>query len=330
VIRNGQAQPFLHSDKLRPMQPTLVAIDFETANEQRASACAIGLSWVEGGRVVRTEEHLIRPPELRFTPFTIAVHGIRPEDVADAPEFPEVWARLLPQLRGATLIAHNASFDMGVLQAMLAWYGEDVPDHAYLCTLVTARRVWPHLDRHKLNHLAWTFGITLDHHKAGSDARACAEIALHAMRETGTDRPEALAAGLGLTLGRIGPGGAISCKAWGDAPARGSTRARPLPQVLRDPALVGQTIAFTGALQSLSRGEAETLAAMAGLTPHRSVTRGTDILVVGRTRDSTKLRTARNRQMLDGRPRLLGEAEFRTLLGLPPICQAGSPPTPAT
>ncbi|MFM2044366.1 MAG: hypothetical protein RLY86_2942, partial [Pseudomonadota bacterium] len=72
----------------------LVAIDFETANEQRASACAIGVSRVEGGRVVWTREVLIRPPELRFTPFTIAVHGIRPEHVAHAPEFPEVWAAL--------------------------------------------------------------------------------------------------------------------------------------------------------------------------------------------------------------------------------------------
>ena len=47
---------------------TVVALDFETANERRDSACAIGLAWIEGGRVVRRASRLIRPPELRFAP----------------------------------------------------------------------------------------------------------------------------------------------------------------------------------------------------------------------------------------------------------------------
>ncbi|HOP20636.1 MAG TPA: hypothetical protein PK585_11175, partial [Amphiplicatus sp.] len=67
-----------------------IAIDFETANEQRGSACSVGLAWIEGGDVVRVEERLIRPRDMRFSGFNIAIHGIRPEDVANSPEFPEV------------------------------------------------------------------------------------------------------------------------------------------------------------------------------------------------------------------------------------------------
>lgn len=75
-----------------------VAIDFETANESRTSACSIGVAWIEDGRVVETEEHLIRPREMRFNPFNTAVHGLRAEDVAGAPEFPEVWHRFARRL----------------------------------------------------------------------------------------------------------------------------------------------------------------------------------------------------------------------------------------
>jgi len=195
-----------------------VAIDFETANEQRASACAIGLSWAEDGRVVRTEEYLIRPPELRFTPFTIAVHGIRPEDVAHRPEFPDLWDRLAPDLAGCLLLAHNASFDMSVLLATLKTYQLDIPEHDTLCTLVTARRVWPALPRHKLNHLAAELAIPLDHHRAGSDARACAEIALAAARQMEAADLAELVSLLGIGLGRIHAGGHIACRARARAP----------------------------------------------------------------------------------------------------------------
>ena len=57
---------------------TIIAIDFETANERRDSACVVGLAWIEGDAVIRRESHLMRPPKLRFSPGNIRVHGIRP------------------------------------------------------------------------------------------------------------------------------------------------------------------------------------------------------------------------------------------------------------
>ena len=63
-----------------------IAIDFETANEQRSSACSVGLAWIEDGQVVRVEERFIRPKTMRFSSFNIAIHGIRPEHVEDAGE----------------------------------------------------------------------------------------------------------------------------------------------------------------------------------------------------------------------------------------------------
>ncbi len=53
-----------------------VAIDFETANYDRSSACAVGLAIVRDGRVVQTLKTLIRPPT-RFFLFT-DLHNISP------------------------------------------------------------------------------------------------------------------------------------------------------------------------------------------------------------------------------------------------------------
>lgn len=196
-----------------------VAIDFETANETRTSACSIGVAWIEGGRVVATEEHLIRPREMRFSPFNISIHGIRPEDVAGAPEFPAVWDRIAARVEGRLVLAHNASFDLSVLRHTLDSYGLAWPDCSYLCTVALSRRVWPDLRGHKLNLLADFLGIGLDHHRAGSDAEACGRIALAAARTLGLDTLDRVAAASGLVPGRLMAGAYTPCKG-GNPPRR--------------------------------------------------------------------------------------------------------------
>lgn len=198
----------------------VVAIDFETANESRTSACALGVAWIEGGRVVATEEHLIRPREMRFLPMNTAIHGIRPEDVEDAPEFPAVWSTLAPRVEGALLLAHNASFDLSVLRHTLADYGLGHPSCAYLCTVIVARRAWPALERHRLNTLADHLGLMLDHHRAGSDAEACGRIALAAAKALGAGGVADIPSVTGIEPGRLTPDGYSACRAGNRAAAR--------------------------------------------------------------------------------------------------------------
>ncbi|MDR3514827.1 MAG: 3'-5' exonuclease [Azospirillaceae bacterium] len=180
-----------------------VAIDFETANETRVSACAIGVAWIDGGCVGRVVERLIRPHELRFSPFCVQIHGIQPDDVAAMPSFPEVWNDVAPRDPDTVILAHNAAFDVSVLRASLDLYGLPWPDVPFLCTVKIARRVWPDLPNHRLSTVADYLGVELDHHQAGSDAHACARIALAAMAATGVADLHALAAAVGLRPGRI-------------------------------------------------------------------------------------------------------------------------------
>jgi len=162
-----------------------IAIDFETANEERLSACAIWLAWIENDAVVRREHRLIRPKEMRFNPHNIRVHGIRPEDVCDKPEFPEVLSEFLPDISGALILAHNAAFDIDVLCDTLREYRQLFPEFGYYCTMDISRRLWPELSSVSLDSVARHFGIKFQHHDPAEDEFACAEIAIVAAKDLG-------------------------------------------------------------------------------------------------------------------------------------------------
>lgn len=159
----------------------LLAIDFETANGYRDSACALGLVAVEHGRIVAERAFLVRPPSRWFT-FS-DLHGITWEKVAHAPSFAELWPTLRPWFeRADRLLAHNAAFDAAVLRACCERYGIVPPERPFLCTLRLVRRAWG-LRPANLAHVCRHFGFPLEHHDALSDARACALIALRALAE---------------------------------------------------------------------------------------------------------------------------------------------------
>jgi DNA polymerase III subunit epsilon len=188
-----------------------IAIDFETATEARASACSVGLAFIENGRVVRVEERLIRPPQNRYSPFNIAIHGIRPEHTAHAPEFADVMLEFASDFEGARMIAHNASFDFSVLRSCLDLCGLEYPDLSYLCSVKLAQRHWPALGSHRLNVLAAHLGLTFLHHNAAEDARICAEACLAMAIEAEENDLFELALKLGLNPGRLHRQGYDAC-----------------------------------------------------------------------------------------------------------------------
>src|SRR4051812_5486237 len=87
-----------------------IAIDFETANETRGSACAVGVVQFKDGQPVGAGGALINP-EQHFNPYNTMVHGLDEDSVRRALRFPEVWSDLAPLLDGQVVVAHNLSFD---------------------------------------------------------------------------------------------------------------------------------------------------------------------------------------------------------------------------
>ncbi len=166
-----------------------VALDVETANPDQGSICQIGIVVYQGGRITATWQSLINPEE-NFHPGNIAVHGIRPRDVASAPTFPEVHDRLIASL-ASQVVAHHSPFDRVAFGKVATRYQLDaIPCH-WLDTVKVARRAWPaSTTGYGLASLAGTLGIRFRHHAADEDARAAGEVLLRAISDTGLTVPD--------------------------------------------------------------------------------------------------------------------------------------------
>ncbi|HEX5278618.1 MAG TPA: 3'-5' exonuclease [Micropepsaceae bacterium] len=159
----------------------LVAIDFETANHDPGSACAVAVAVIENRAIRDTRHRLIRPPTAEFV-FTY-IHGIDWPQVAHQPEFAGVWAEMEPLITGADyLLAHNAPFDRRVLMQCCRNAGRSIPPIPFLCTVRIARDAWG-IYPTKLPDVCRKLRIPLNHHDALSDATACAKIAIAAMKK---------------------------------------------------------------------------------------------------------------------------------------------------
>lgn len=157
-----------------------IAMDFETANRSASSACSIALVMVRDNKVIDEYYTLINPEE-QFEYRNVQVHGIHPEDVHAAPKFYEIWPDMSSLFSPHSLVvAHNARFDIRVLQAMLDKYGIPRPNFLALDTLKTSRKFHPDLPNHRLNTVSEALQIDLaHHHHALSDSLACAKILIH-------------------------------------------------------------------------------------------------------------------------------------------------------
>jgi DNA polymerase III subunit epsilon len=175
--RSFPGKRLLHTLDLN--QP-FVAIDFETADEEPDSACAVAVVRVEGDAIVERRHALIQPPRQYFQ-FT-HLHGISWERVKAEPIFATAWPRLESILDGAAfLAAHNSSFDSSVLEACCAAAGLTLPTLPFLCTVELARRIW-RIYPTKLPNVCAKLGLPLKHHDPCSDAEACAKIVLAARK----------------------------------------------------------------------------------------------------------------------------------------------------
>ena len=162
-----------------------VVFDVETPNRYNNRMSAIGIAVIEDGQIVDTFYSLI-DPEQPFDYFNSVLTGINEETVFDAPSFPEVWEQIEPIMSSGILVAHNASFDIGVLRKCLNSYEiEWKPYVKGICTVIMGRSLLPGIS-HKLNDMCDYYGICLNHHQADSDSHACAEILLRYI-ENGAD-----------------------------------------------------------------------------------------------------------------------------------------------
>lgn len=106
----------------------------------------IGLIEMVDRRLTGDNRHWYLNPERSSHPDALRVHGLTDQFLADKPRFAEIAEELLAYVDGAEIVIHNASFDLGFLDAELARLGKPPLRQgvAEVCdTLLMAREMYP-------------------------------------------------------------------------------------------------------------------------------------------------------------------------------------------
>ena len=164
----------------------------ETIREIVLDTETTGLSPEEGHRIIEIgalelinhmptgkKLHLYINPERQIDEAAQAVHGLSAEFLSDKPVFTDIMDEFLAFIGQDKMVIHNASFDMGFINAELARAGKaKLPDDQAIDTLLMARRKFPGAQA-SLDALCRRFEIDNSHrdlHGALIDADLLAEV----------------------------------------------------------------------------------------------------------------------------------------------------------
>ena len=166
-------------------QVTFCVVDLETTGTSSAvgGITEIGAVKYRGGEEVSRFSTLINPGQ-PIPAHIVMLTGISSSMVADAPRIEEVLEMVLDFVQGTVLVAHNARFDVGFLNAALEQHGYDPLSNAVVDTVTLARRlVRSEVPNCKLSTLAAHFNFPHQPvHRAMDDVLATGDL-LHYLIE---------------------------------------------------------------------------------------------------------------------------------------------------
>lgn len=265
---------------------TFVTIDFETANESRDSPCEIGLVKFVDGQPVETFQSLLY--QERFLPFNQMLHGIKPSDVAKAPKIDDILAEITRFIGGHPLVAHNAAFDMRILQIALSRSTLSFSTSFY-CTLVLARHTLG-LPENTLTYVSEQLGVAHPgDHRALNDATTCGFVATKMLADHNFDNFHEFAASVNVRPGQINLDDVVGSVRKSSGPGAKMSRERreeilksiPEAELYLDPDFEGKNVVFTGTLGAMTRVDAQVAVMKAGGFPQDNLTKLTNMLVYG-------------------------------------------------
>ncbi|MGA7205364.1 MAG: exonuclease domain-containing protein [Specibacter sp.] len=295
---------------------SFTAIDFETANNFRASACAVGMTKVRAGQVVEQASWLIKPLPgyAEFAPVNVGIHGITAARVGGMPDWRGIYGPMMDFIGADALVGHNVSFERSVISKANEACGLPMPSVDFHCTLVLAKKHLQ-LPHYTLSDVVGALELpAFNHHDAGDDAKASALIAIELARRSGA-----------ASLAALWPA-PVAKKASGSANFYASGYTRRLAEL--PPAnssanpygpLFGQTIVFSGDLAAMTRPDAQDAAAARGAAIANNTTKKVTLVVsaeqgVSRGPASAKVKRARELAAGGQNIRVIDEQQFLRLL----------------
>ncbi|AOZ94260.1 PolC-type DNA polymerase III [Paenibacillus crassostreae] len=157
---------------------TYIVFDIETTGLSitHSNITELAAVKIKEGKEIDRYATFVNPHEK--IPFHIQqLTNITDEMVKDAPDLEPVLHEFVKFAADGILVAHNARFDIGFIQASLKEYGLPEMPNPVLDTLELARLLYPTMKNHRLNTMADKYKVLLEsHHRAIDDTIALAGI----------------------------------------------------------------------------------------------------------------------------------------------------------
>lgn len=152
-------------------------VDIETTGDRPVNFKVMEIAIIihDGQNELENYSTFVDPQE-KVNPFVSRLTGITDNHLIGAPKFFEVAKKIIELTKDTIFVAHNVGFDYGVLRTEYKRLGYDFRmDH--LCTVQTARILFPGYKSYGLKNITKELGITLsNHHRAIDDTKATSAL----------------------------------------------------------------------------------------------------------------------------------------------------------
>ena len=164
-----------------------VVLDFETTGLSNKYDFIIefGGVKVEQGMVTESFQTFINPKK-PLSAFTTSLTGITDRDVMNAPTITQALHKIKNFIGDAVIVAHNAEFDIGMLNAALVKIGQKPLTNPVIDTLSLSRTIYPNLRKYTLGSICRMLNVEYNEdeaHRADYDARVTSEAFLYMIHE---------------------------------------------------------------------------------------------------------------------------------------------------
>ncbi|MCX5679851.1 MAG: exonuclease domain-containing protein [Candidatus Omnitrophica bacterium] len=154
-------------------EATFAIFDFETTGLYPYSGdmiCEVAcVMWQPSKRGIRKFHSLVNPGR----PISYGAHsvnGINDDMVKDSPIIEDILPGFLKFIEGSVLVAYNAGFDLGFLEAALGEEKNILKDYYVVDALTLARRLFHGIGRYNLGNVSMSLGIDPEgEHRALAD-----------------------------------------------------------------------------------------------------------------------------------------------------------------
>ena len=164
----------------------LLFLDVETTGllmQPSSRIVEISISAWSGKGLGRRHTTLINPQE-PIPPLYTDIHGIDDAMVREAPTFSEYWREMRDFFREKTVVAHNLSFDMGMMNREIMRLEQPPLGNPGIDTVPVLKKLLPNQKSHKLRNLASALGVRHQNvHRAEDDVMALEEVLAIAMQK---------------------------------------------------------------------------------------------------------------------------------------------------